>query len=474
MIKTKIVATVGPACAETETLKVMLDEGVDVFRLNFSHGTVEQHEQFLRKLKSLCAGRERISAVMGDLCGPKIRIGPVEPQGQMLLAGDVVTIIPGQITGDAHRFCTNYSGFAGDVKIGQRIFIDDGQIRLDVTDVNTGQVKCRVVSGGALFSHKGINLPDSDIAMPAITQLDREYVDWAVDKGLDFLALSFVRSADEVAQLKDYLRKAGSAIKVIAKIEKPQALDCLEQIVEAGDGVLVARGDLGVEMDLAEVPLIQKRITDMCRQKGKVVIVATQMLQSMINSPVATRAEVSDVANAIMDYCDAVMLSGETAVGKYPIEAIRTITRIAKVTEAYLDEHTERHPRMSAPQQLRLTESISRSVGYIVDDIDAKVVVVWSQSGSSARLLSKSRIDVAIAALSSQQRVCRQMCLDYGVVPYCVPLPATVDEFVKVADELVVSHNLARPAERIVLVAGQPLGEPGRTNTIVVHTVGGQ
>jgi len=474
MIKTKIIVTVGPACAETDSLRAMLDGGVDVFRLNFSHGSVEEHEQFLKNLKPVCTGRERISAVMGDLCGPKIRIGPVEPQGQALPAGDEVTIVPEQITGDVHRFCTNYEAFADDVKIGQRIFIDDGQIRLDVTDISNGQVKCRVVSGGVVFSHKGINLPDSDVAMPAITKRDWKYVDWAIEKGLDFLALSFVRSADEVAELKEYIRRAGSAIKVIAKIEKPQAVDCLEQIVDVSDGVLVARGDLGVEMDLAEVPLIQKRITDMCRRKGKVVIVATQMLQSMINSPVATRAEVSDVANAIMDYCDAVMLSGETAVGKYPVEAVKTITRIAKVTEAYLDEHIERHPRMSAPQQLRLTESISRSVGYIVDDIDAKVVVVWSQSGSSARLLSKSRIDVAVAALSSDERVCRQMCLDYGVAPYCVPIPATVDDFVKVADELVVKHNLARPAEKIVLVAGQPLGKPGRTNTIVVHTVGGQ
>jgi pyruvate kinase len=244
--------------------------------------------------------------------------------------------------------------------------------------------------------------------------------------------------------------------------------------VEVSDGILVARGDLGVEMDLAEVPLIQKHTTEMCKHMGKPVIVATQMLQSMIENPVATRAEISDVANAIMDCCDAVMLSGETAVGKYPLEAVRTIGRIAHVTEAYLDKHSEKHPRTTTSEELRVTESISRSVGYVVDDINPKLVVVWSESGEAARFLSKARIDVPILALSSRQKVCRQMCLDYGVMPCCLPVPKTVDEFVKVTDGLLVSRGLAKANDKVVLVAGQPLGEPGGTNTLVVHVVTGR
>lgn len=503
MIKTKIIATLGPASIGVETLTALLEAGVDVFRLNFSHGTLQQHARLLKELNSVLAdhgvpsrpfpanagtslplrrqgqlgSRKYTTALMGDLCGPKIRVGRIEPEGEILLQGDKVTILSAEKSGDAHSFCTNYENFTKDVKVGHRIFIDDGQILLKVVGGGSGvdeqKVLCEVVSGGPVYSNKGINLPDTDVSASAITQRDWQFVDWAVENDLDFLALSFIRSADEVMELKRYLSKVGSDIKVIAKIEKPQAVGCLEEIVEVSDAVLVARGDLGVEMDLAQVPLIQKRTTDMCRHMGKPVIVATQMLQSMISNPVATRAEVSDVANAIMDYCDAVMLSGETAVGKYPVESVKTIWRISRVTEAYLEKHDEMHPRTATTDDLRLTESISRSVGHIVDDIEPKLVVVWSQSGSAARLLSKARIDVPILALSSDQKVCRQMCLDYGVVPYCMPVPETVQEFVDIVDELLISSSRSKVGDKIVLVAGQPLGKPGGTNVIIVHTVTG-
>ncbi|MGA2677855.1 MAG: pyruvate kinase [Sedimentisphaerales bacterium] len=474
MTKTKIVATLGPACIDAVTMRAMLDSGVNVFRLNFSHGTLEHHAESLDILKKVRTGYEDTTAIMGDLCGPKVRMGRIEPDGEMLLGGDTVVIVHGDETGNAHRFCTNYKGFVSDVKPGHRVFIDDGRISLEVTGFGNNEVLCKVIVGGPLYSNKGINLPDTDVSVSAITEQDWKCVDWAIENELDFLALSFVRGAGEVAELKQYLTKAGSNIKVIAKIEKPQAVNGLREIVEVSDGILVARGDLGVEMDLAEVPLIQKHTTEMCKHMGKPVIVATQMLQSMIENPVATRAEISDVANAIMDCCDAVMLSGETAVGKYPLEAVKTIGRIAHVTEAYLDKHSERHPRTATSEELRVTESISRSVGYVVDDISPKLVVVWSESGGAARLLSKARIDVPILALSSGQKVCRQMCLDYGVMPCCLPIPKTVDEFVRVTDELLVSRGLAKANDKVVLVAGQPLGEPGRTNTLVVHVVTGR
>ena len=472
MIKTKIIATLGPSCAEAGILDAMIDNGVDVFRQNFSHGTLDQHDKLLETLNAACSQHHQMTAVLGDLCGPKIRTSRIEPEGQTLYTGDKVTIVPGNQLGTAHRFGTNYEHFNQDVDIGHRVFLDDGQITLNVVGRDGEDLVCKVVDGGILSSRKGINLPDTRIRIPSITEFDWQCVDWAIKRNLDFLALSFVRSADEINQLKDYIRNAGADIKVVAKIETPQALAHLEPIVTASDAVLVARGDLGVEMDLAEVPLIQKRITKMCRDYGKPVIVATQMLQSMIQSPTATRAEVSDVANAIMDYTDAVMLSGETAVGKYPVKAAKTIERIARVTEAYLDkQYTLVHPKSTTTEALVLTAAMARSVGQLVEDIEAKLVAVWSQSGSSARFLSKARIDVAILALSSDERSCRQMCLHYGVIPCCQSIPEDIRQFTSLVDKLIIENNWALPGDKIILVAGQPLGAPGTTNSIHVHNI---
>ncbi|MCD6392487.1 MAG: pyruvate kinase, partial [Planctomycetes bacterium] len=321
MIKTKIIATIGPACCEVSTIKAMIDHGVDVFRLNFSHGTLDDHGRFLDALNTARAEHHHTTAVVGDLCGPKIRTARIEPEGQTLNVNDEITITSDPNDSSPTRFGTNYDNLVQDVAVGHRMFIDDGQIALRIIAKDDDQITCRVLSPGPLYSRKGVNLPDSDISSPSITDRDWQCVNWAIEHKIEFLALSFVRTADEIRQLKDYIKKAGADIKVIAKIEKPQAVDHLESIIDASDIVLVARGDLGVEMDLAEVPLIQKRITHLCRRFGTPVIVATQMLQSMIDSPAPTRAEVSDVANAIMDFTDAVMLSGETAIGKHPIAA---------------------------------------------------------------------------------------------------------------------------------------------------------
>ena len=472
MIKTKIIATLGPSCAEAETIEAMIDNGVDVFRLNFSHGTLNEHVKLLETLNAARSRRLQMTAVLGDLCGPKIRTGRIDPQGQLLHPGDETRIVPGDQVGTAHSFSTNYEHFNQDVEMGHRIFIDDGQITLQVVNQDGEDLVCEVVDGGPLYSQKGINLPDTHISIPSITEFDWECVDWAVERNLDFLALSFVRSADEINQLKEYIHKAGKDIKIIAKIETPQALAHLEPIVDASDAVLVARGDLGVEMDLAEVPLIQKRITKLCRDSGKPVIVATQMLQSMIQSPTATRAEVSDVANAIMDFTDAVMLSGETAVGKYPVKAAQTIERIARVTEAYLDkQYTAVHHRSAATGELALTAAVARSVAQLVEDVEAKLVTVWSQSGSSARLLSKARIDVPILAFSSDERSCRQMCLHYGVIPCCQPIPEDISQFTSLVDRLILDNNWAQTGDRIILVPGQPISAAGTTNSIHIHNI---
>ena len=472
MIKTKIIATVGPACDQKETIKSMIDNGVDIFRLNFSHGTLDGHAQVLEKLNAVRAEHRHTTAVMGDLCGPKIRIGRLQTDGEILKEGDEVCIIHNEEQGNVNRFGTNYESFSKDVEVGHRVFIDDGQIALRVIRKDEEQTVCEVLVGGPLHSRKGINLPDTDVSIPSITECDWECVDWAIQHKVEFLALSFVRSSEEINQLKGYLRKAETDIKVVAKIETPQALTHLESIIIASDAVLVARGDLGVEMDLAEVPVLQKRITRSCRRLGKPVIVATQMLQSMIDSPVATRAEVSDVANAIMDLTDAVMLSGETSVGKYPLKAAQTIRRIAKVTEDYL--HQDEHARLTTitKDELILTAAIARSIDQIVDDISAKLVAVWSQTGTTVRLLSKERLNVPILAVSSSQRTCNQMSLLYGVIPRCQPIPEDNNKFTQIVCSFIINRKWAQIGDKVVLLTGQPIGSAGATNAVIVHTVG--
>lgn len=471
MIKTKIVATLGPSCSSPEIMTSMIDNGVDVFRMNFSHGHLDDHASLLVDLNAVRDKHTHTAAVMGDLCGPKIRTSRVDPDGEIINDGDKITIVKGDAVGTAKRFGTNLDNFMTDVKVGHRIFIDDGQLALKIIEKTDKEAICEVLVGGPLKSRKGINLPDTDVTVPSITERDWECVDWAIEHKLDFLALSFVRTAEEILELKKYLYDHDAEIRIVAKIETPQALKHLEDIVRASDAILVARGDLGVEMDLAEVPLLQKRITELCRHYGKPVIVATQMLQSMIEVPVATRAEVSDVANAIMDYADAVMLSGETAVGKYPMEAVKTIRRIAGVTESYLDQSNMPRPKTATSEDLVLTAAMARGVAQIVEDIDAKLVGVWSQTGSSARLLSKARIDVPILALSGDKLACRQMSMHYGVMPRYQSIPDNIDEFTSKVDELILERNWARLGEKVVLVAGQPLGAAGTTNAIMVHVI---
>ena len=471
MIKTKIIATLGPATEQVEAIQALMDHGVDVFRLNFSHGTLEGHSQLLRNIDKVRARHRHIAAVVGDVCGPKIRTSRIEPEGQEVQEEEEVIITTGEAAGKAHRFGTNYEHFVKDVQVGQRILIDDGQIALKAVRKDADTVICKVLFGGPVRSRKGITLPDTRVSIPSITDYDWKCIDWAIQNQLEYVALSFVRQADEILAVKKYLREADSDIKVISKIEKPEAIENLESIVQASDAVLVARGDLGVEMDLAQVPLIQKRITALCRQVGKPVVVATQMLQSMISSPIPTRAEVNDVANAIMDYADAVMLSGETAVGHYPIKAIQTIRQIAQITEAYLDQSNVLRPKIETGDQLVFAAAVARSVAQIIDDTQAKMVAVWSQTGSMAQFLSKARIDVPILAMSSNERISRQMALHYGVIGQHQSIPNDITDFTRNVDETILERQWVQIGDQIVLVAGPPLGTTGTINSILIHTV---
>lgn len=468
MIKTKIIATLGPASDSDAVIGSLLDNGVDIFRLNFSHGTEQSHGQLLKTIRRVASQRDTIVGVMGDLCGPKIRTGEIASDTQTVMRGDEVTIRRERSIGTGHDFASNYPDLVELVRPGDLLLIDDGRIRLRVETQNHDSIICQVEHGGRISSHKGINIPQSSVPIPAMTETDWQWVRWAVEQELDLLALSFVQQAEDIEQLRETLACYHAPIQVVAKIEKPQAIKQIERIIAAADAILVARGDLGIEMELTEVPLIQKRLTALCRQYGKPCIVATQMLQSMIDSPAPTRAEVSDVANAVLDLCDAVMLSGETAVGRFPQESVAWMERIAKTTEAFLDRHSEHRPAVSTTDELLLTAAIARSVAEMIDSIHAKLVVIWSENGHEARLFSKARIDVPIVAFSSNPRVCRQMSLHYGVIPILRAIPEGLGRFQTLAKTTIREHNWATSGEQVVMITGRPLSDTAGNSIMVV------
>jgi pyruvate kinase len=476
MIRTKIVATLGPASSDVPTLLRLFEEGVDVCRLNFSHGDLAGHAAVLANLRAAAAQFGEPIAVLGDLCGPKIRLGRVDDVdgsgGMPIAVGDTLHIVREPLVGRAGRVSTTYPALHDEVRVGDRILIEDGLLRFVVTAVAPGEIVCNCTAGGILRSAKGINLPGTALSIPSITERDWECVRWAIDQSLDYLALSFVRRAEEILLLREHLANQASAIGLIAKIEKPQALEHIGAILEASDGLMVARGDLGVEMDVAQVPIIQKDLIRRCQAAGKPVIVATQMLQSMIEASSPTRAEVSDVANAIFDGADAVMLSGETSVGRYPIPAVHMMAHVAQVTESYLDACGGGPQPAVRSHTMRLSAAVARGVWQIVADMKVKLIVVWSQTGATARIFSKCRFPAPIVALSSSPSVLRQMALHYGVIPQEMAAPANLTELIAQVDRMVLQRKLATWSERIVIVAGSALGTPGTIDGIIIHTLG--
>jgi pyruvate kinase len=477
MIRTKIVATMGPACSEVASLIQLFEAGVDVCRVNFSHGSLDTALATLRNIREAATSSNTQIAVLGDLCGPKIRLGKVADLngtgGMPIKVGDLLTIVREPIVGAAGRVSSTYPGLIDDVKIGDRVLIEDGLIRFVCTEKNDDQIVCNCTSGGILKSSKGINLPNSGVNLPSMTERDWECVDWAVENHLDYLALSFVRKAQDLIDLREYLRDKVSDIHLIAKIEKAEAIVEIDAIIEASDGLMVARGDLGVEMDVARVPIMQKDLIRRCQAAGKPVIVATQMLQSMIENSSPTRAEVSDVANAIIDGTDAVMLSGETSVGKFPIGAVLTMSHVAEVTEGYLDSRFEAdapqapHVRTTLP-----TGAIARGALQIVRELAPKLVVVWTTTGATARVFSKHRFPVPIIGLSSDPRVLRRMAMLYGVIAHEMPACLEMNDLIRNVDKLVIERKFAVPADRIVIVAGWSPAMPGTMNGMMIHTVG--
>ena len=485
--RTKILATIGPASESPEIVRDLIHAGVNVFRFNFSHGDLSDHERRLRTVRAVADELGQPVAVMGDLQGPKIRVGNVPDGGIMLEPGQDVVFRaePVAAFADGGRvvLATAYPNLVEEVEPGHRVLVNDGAIRMLAVESIAGGLCCRVIVGGLVTSHKGINLPDSEVSAPAITDRDWGCVEWAVAHDLDFLALSFVSQPEEVLELKervsgmcpaDRVMKAdeGSRIPVVAKIERPQAMARIERIVEATDLVMVARGDLGVEMDIARVPVAQKKIMATASSWGRPCIVATQMLESMIESATPTRAEASDVAGAVFDGADAVMLSGETAVGRHPVLVVETMSRIIASAEAHLTDG----PSVSQSPQ-RLVEShhpiaaLAHGVWQVAMNSGAVLVACWSEHGGAARHLSRNAFRIPIIAWSSDARSTRRMTLLSGVTPVHAPRPGSRREWVKKVEEALVERGWARPGDPIVLVAGYEPGA-GVTNAAALHRVG--
>jgi pyruvate kinase len=492
----KIVATLGPASDSPEMLDKLIEMGVSVFRLNFSHGDLSDMDVRIKNVREASQRSGRCIAVLGDLQGPKMRVGKVPDidikGGIVVKTGDSIifskdqgeaAIIDGRAT-----FSASFDPLYTDVLPGQRVLINDGAIRMLAVDNKPGEwLKCKVTVGGRITSAKGINLPESDISVPAITPRDWECAKWAVDNGLDYLALSFVRTADEVLELIDKLEEwctpdlpwaepeMSLRIPVVVKVEKPQAVENLEAIIEATDAVMVARGDLGVEMDVAKVPVIQKYILEKCNEQGKPCIVATQMLESMIESPSPTRAEASDVANAVFDGCDAVMLSGETAVGKFPDITVETMQRIIKVTEARMDDlaHAQGTPADLKEYPFR-SAALARGVWHMAEELNAKAVVVWSQAGGMARYLSQNNFRVPIFAYTSSPIGSRRMALFGGVTPILTdpPIKGRLRNWTDEVEDMLVARELVSEGDPVLLVAGKPLGAILAQSTVAILRVG--
>jgi pyruvate kinase len=469
MPNTKIVATLGPATDAPGVLEQLLLAGVDVFRLNASHGSQEQHAE---RIMAVRAEARRIGAHAGvllDLQGPKIRLGQFENGGCVLATGAVFTITTEPMLGTCEAAATGYARFARDVQPGDRILIGDGVVELRAVASDGVAVRTEVVSGGPVADKKGINLPGVHVSIPSLTEKDLADLHFALTAGVDIIALSFVRSANDVQQLRD--RLGGRPVSVVAKIEKPEGWENIEPILGVTDGVMVARGDLGVEMALEKVPRIQKSIIRRARRKGRFVITATQMLESMIGNPAPTRAEVSDVANAIYDGTDAVMLSAETSVGKYPVEAVRYMARIATETESSIRNKGYLDPPHS-PEPTN-PEILADAAYHAARDSGAAAIVVFTSTGSSARLVSRYRPPVGVFAITPHDTTARQLAINYGVTPILAPDVSSTDEMLTQMDRVLVQGGHLQQGELVVFLAGQPVGRPGTTNLMKLHRVGG-
>jgi pyruvate kinase len=468
MRRAKIVCTLGPAVESPENIEKIINAGMNVARLNLSHGSYKEHQIRLDLVRAAAAKAGKAVAILVDLQGPKIRLGRFENGPHELSRGDIFTITTDEVPGSKERVGTTYKGLPGDCKPGDRILIDDGKVAVEVIEVKGNDVVTKCVEPGAVSNNKGLNLPGVAVSVPALSEKDRDDLRWGLRAGADFIALSFVRSAADIEDVHRIMDEEGIRRPVIAKIEKPQAVANLEEIVDSFDGIMVARGDLGVEMPIEEVPLVQKRCVELARANAKPVIVATQMLDSMISNSRPTRAESTDCANAVLDGADALMLSGETSVGAFAIEAVSTMSRIIERTEEELLDRIA--PLRSSPRSKG--GAITRAAAEVGETVDAKLLITFTQSGDSARRMSRLRSPIPMIAITPESHVYHQLALSWGVEPMITALVSTTDEMVRQADRAIIESRRATKGDLVVIVAGSPPGIPGSINAMRVHKVG--
>jgi len=468
MRRTKIVCTLGPATATEERIRELVESGMDVARLNFSHGDHGDHAENYKKVREASDHVGRAVGILADLQGPKIRLGRFAESRTVWATGQEVRITVEEIVGSHDRVSTTYKQLAVDAKPGDRLLVDDGKVGLIVVRVEGDDVVCRVTEGGPVSNNKGVSLPGMDVSVPALSTKDIEDLEFALKLGVDFIALSFVRSPADVELVHDVMDRVGRRVPVIGKLEKPEAIDNLEAIVLAFDAIMVARGDLGVELPLEQVPLVQKKAIQMARENAKPVIVATQMLESMIENSRPTRAEASDVANAVLDGADAVMLSGETSVGAYPIETVRTMARIVHAVEA--ESSTRVPPLTHVPRTKRGV--ISYAARDIGERLNAKALVAFTQSGDTVRRLARLHTPLPLLAFTPLPEVRSQLALTWGTETFIVPTVNSTDAMIHQVDQALLSMGRYGKGDLVVIVAGSPPGTVGSTNLIHVHRIG--
>lgn len=472
MRKTKIVCTLGPSTASPEMLRKLLEAGMDVARLNLSHGTYEEHTERLANLRKIAKelGRDLNLGVLLDIQGPKIRIGQIEGGKVEVNQGDQIILTTEPCVGDANKIFVGYEPLPRAMKPGSIIYIDDGLIELEVGDVRGKELICKVITGGEIGSRKGVTLPGVEIDLPAVTKEDIEHIRFGVRQGVDFIAASFVRRPEHVLEVRRVIEEAGGNIPIIAKIESDEGLRNIDDIIKVSDGIMVARGDLGVEIPSEEVPLAQKMLIKKCNEAGIPVITATQMLDSMIRNPRPTRAEVTDVANAILDGTDCVMLSGETAIGKYPVEAVKVMARIAIRIEKSIDYRAILNDMQSNRRQ-SIEESIALATCQTALDLDVKAIICSTQSGATARFIANHRPQAPILAVCPYENVIRQLSLSRGVYPILVGRPSTIDEMSDIAVEAAKAKGFVNSGDIVTITAGVKTSVPGSTNMLQVYQV---
>lgn len=471
MRRTKIVCTMGPACSELSVLRKLMRAGLDVARLNFAHGSYEDHAKTITTVREAARMEGKYVGIMIDIKGPEIRTGMVEGDAIELVEGHAIVLTTESVLGTPARIWVNYEGLPDDVEVGSRLLIDDGLIGLSVEAIRDREIHCRITNGGTLKNRKGVNAPGVQVRLPGVTARDVEHIEWAIGQNLDIIAASFVRKAADVLEIRRILELHGKQMDIISKIESQEGLDHLDEILAVSDGIMVARGDLGVEIPTEEVPIAQKLMIERCNRAGKVVITATQMLDSMQRNPRPTRAEATDVANAIFDGTDAIMLSGETAAGKYPLESVLTMAQIATRAEQAVCSR-EVQGRHRDEIEHTQTDAISHAVKHIADQLKARAIVTSTESGFTARRIAKHRPESQIIAVTPDECVARRLSMVWGLYPVLVRQTASTDEMLAVAVDGALSSGLIASGDLIVITAGVPVGERGTTNLLKVHKIG--